>query len=397
MQTERVNFDRYRDPAFESRFVRYESVKDWVRRAIENSGSLSASVIGYSAENREIHRLSIGHGKIPVLLWSQMHGDESTATMALFDVLNFLTNRDEYNDFRDEVLQCCTLHFIPMLNPDGAEMCQRRNAQGIDINRDFLSLQSPEARLLTVQQELLRPVFAFNLHDQDSLWSVAGSRQPALISLLAPPAEQSLNVTSSMSTAIRIIASLYSFLEEEIPGKIGRWKDEYEPRAVGETFQKAGIATILIESGGYNDEASKQYVRKLNFDALLYAFRLIASGETQNEAVAIKIYEEIPLNTKEIFHIIIRNLRFRTAGGIISLDVGLNHESVDSREERCFVIADIGDLSTFSAYNEIDALAAELESENLELNAKANFRIRSRVGNVINIKDGIIKELNFVS
>lgn len=358
---------------------------------------LSSSVIGHSVEGREIYRLSIGTGSIPVLLWSQMHGDESTATLALFDVMNFLVSDEDDKDFKIMLLQRCTFYFIPMLNPDGAERCQRRNSQGIDINRDFLALQSPEAVLLKKQQELLRPAFAFNLHDQDSLWSVTGSKSPALISLLAPPAEQSLEFTPSMRRAIRIIASLYTFLEEEIPGKIGRWKDEYEPRAVGETFQKAGIATILIESGGYHDEASKQYVRKLNFDALLYAFRLIASQEPQHEAAAVKIYETIPLNTKEIFHIVIRNCRVRTAAGLISLDIGLNHEPIDYSEQRRFFIADMGDLSPFSAYREIDALAAELDPQSIEINARANFKITERSGNIIIMEDGILKEFSFES
>jgi len=395
MQTERYNFDQYRDRIFESRFARYASVQDWVRKTVENRGVLSASVIGYSVENREIYRLSVGTGRIPVLLWSQMHGDESTATLAIFDVLNFLTSDDENNAFRSRLLESCTFHFIPMLNPDGAERCQRRNAQGIDINRDFLALQTPEARLLKRQQELLRPEFAFNLHDQDSLWSVVGSRQPALISLLAPPAEPSLNLSSSMRKAIQIIAPLYSFLEEEIPGKIGRWKDEYEPRAAGETFQKAGVATILIEFGGYNDEASKQHVRKLNFDALLYVFGQIAFGEMHDESAAIMKYDAIPLNTKEIFHIVIRNCGLRTAAGTISLDIGLNHEPADHSKQRCFLIADMGDLSTFSAYYEIDGLAAELDKEKIELDTKANIKIGAENGNIINFENGICKEFNF--
>lgn len=395
MKTQRFDFYRYREQIFTSRFVRYESLRQWVKGLAIDGGGLSSSVIGYSAEGREIYRLSIGTGSIPVLLWSQMHGDESTATLALADVLNFLTSNDVDKDFKAMLLKSCTFYFIPMLNPDGAERCQRRNAQGIDINRDFLALQSPEACLLKKQQELLNPGFAFNLHDQDSLWSVTGSRQPALISLLAPPAEQSWNATPSMRRAIQILASLYTFLEEEIPGKIGRWKDEYEPRAVGETFQKAGVATILIESGGYHDEASKQYVRKLNFDALLYAFSLIALGECQPEPASMEIYQTIPFNTKEIFHIIIRNCRLQTAGGLISVDVGLNHEPIDYNEHRRFVISDIGDLSTFSAYKEIDALAAELDPAYLNLDARANFRIQAETENIIIMEDGIHKEFNF--
>ena len=46
------------------------------------------------------------------------------------------------------ILSSLTLHFVPMLNPDGAERFQRRNAQGIDINRDALRLQTPEGRAL---------------------------------------------------------------------------------------------------------------------------------------------------------------------------------------------------------------------------------------------------------
>lgn len=385
MHTQRYNFNRYKDCSFESRFVSHPEVMGWVEKA---SGIIDVSLIGHSAENRAIYRLSAGNGKIQVLLWSQMHGDESTATLAMMDVLNFLNSDDEHNDVRSDLLQRCTFHFIPMLNPDGAERCQRRNAQGIDINRDFLALQTPEARLLKSQQELIRPEFAFNLHDQDSLWSVTGTGEPALISLLAPPAAPSLDFSPSMRKAIQVIAAVYTFLEEEIPGKTGRWKDEFEPRAVGETFQQAGVSTILIESGGYHDEASKQYVRKLNFDALLHSFKQIASEQRYRNGEAEAVYANIPLNTKEIFHTIVRNCRMRTAGGMISLDIGLNHEAIDHRELRSYFIADIGDLSPFGAYLELDARGSELKADSMETGIKASFRIAGVDGTEIAFGEG---------
>lgn len=395
MQARRQRFERYREQSFKNRFISHESLKHWIKAADERHQDLSVEVIGCSAEKREIYRLSLGTGKIAVLLWSQMHGDESTATLALFDVLNFLLGDDEQNEFRSLLMQHCTFHVIPMLNPDGAERWQRRNAQGIDVNRDFIALQSPEARLLKAQQELLQPAYAFNLHDQDSLWSVTGTRKPALISLLAPPAEASLEPTASMRKAVRIIAGLYNFLEVEIPGNTGRWKDEYEPRAVGETFQQCGVATILIESGGYSDETSKQHVRRLNFDLLLYAFQQIATGEMPDESAALATYRSIPLNTKEIFHIIIRNCRLSTAAGRVSMDIALNHEPVDAREERTYLIADMGDLSPFSAYLETYAGGAEVCAERIELNSPASFVIEGDAGKIIKIENGILKEYKF--
>ncbi|WP_246073336.1 M14 family zinc carboxypeptidase [Formosa sediminum] len=64
--------------------------------------------------------ISVGNGPINVFLWSQMHGDESTATQALFDIFNFL-NGDQFINEKQQILNSLTLHFLPMLNPDGAD------------------------------------------------------------------------------------------------------------------------------------------------------------------------------------------------------------------------------------------------------------------------------------
>ena len=62
-----------------------------------------------------------------------MHGDEPTATAALLDIFNFLSANDSFDSLRKSILQNLEIHFIPMLNPDGAARYQRENAFNIDL------------------------------------------------------------------------------------------------------------------------------------------------------------------------------------------------------------------------------------------------------------------------
>src|SRR5680860_638142 len=131
------------------------------------SSEILFSVKANSLEGRPIYLAQYGHGKTPILFWSQMHGDESTATMALLDLFNYLDS-DHPGDqaFLEMIRDRFTLYFIPMLNPDGAALFQRRNAAHIDLNRDALHLSNPESRLLKNVRDSLNPAFGFNLHDQ---------------------------------------------------------------------------------------------------------------------------------------------------------------------------------------------------------------------------------------
>src|SRR5213078_4316129 len=107
----------------------------------------------------------------------------STATSALVDMFAYLKrNRD--NELVRKIEETVTIHAVPMLNPDGAETYQRRNWQGIDINRDALDLKTPEARLLKKLRDDWNPAIGFNLHNQQSLTTVGRSPNQATISLL---------------------------------------------------------------------------------------------------------------------------------------------------------------------------------------------------------------------
>ncbi len=111
--------------------------------AQKHQDQLKLEEAGRSFEGRSIHLLTLGSGPKRVLLWSQMHGDEPSATPALLDLADWLlSHRAEPGP--QAILEGTTLYLVPMLNPDGAERYERRNAQAIDVNRDALSLSTPE-------------------------------------------------------------------------------------------------------------------------------------------------------------------------------------------------------------------------------------------------------------
>src|SRR5436309_2217579 len=125
--------------------VRHEELKKYLD-GLKKLG-LTVNEVGRSFANREIYQVEWGKGPLKIFMWSQMHGDEPTATSALVDMFAYLQkNRDK--DWIKKIADAVTVRAVPMLNPDGAETYQRRNWQGVDINRDAIDLKTPEARLL---------------------------------------------------------------------------------------------------------------------------------------------------------------------------------------------------------------------------------------------------------
>jgi murein tripeptide amidase MpaA len=56
-----------------------------------------------------------------------------------------------------------------MLNPDGADMYTRLNANEVDLNRDSQNLTQPESKVLREIFDLFQPHYCFNLHDQRTI------------------------------------------------------------------------------------------------------------------------------------------------------------------------------------------------------------------------------------
>ncbi len=318
----------------------------------------SVKKIGESFEGRDICELIFGTGPNTILLWTQMHGNESTGTRAFLDLIKFLTDPGECSSLAALILNECTVHCIPMLNPDGAEAYTRVNAQGIDLNRDVLDTRAPESKLLQQILKKVKPNYCFNLHDQRTIFSVAPDNMTATMSFLAPSVDEERKMTEGRKETMRVIASINEVLQQVIPGRVGRYTDEFYPTATGDNFQKMGHNTILIESGHSKGDYKRKESSRTTFLALLVGLRYISQ---KGEEMDFKKYFDIPNNEKKYLDIIIKNTQ--VAGE--NKDIGILF--IEKLQDGDIVfdpsIDQIADLTSFDADEIFDGKSLDFANE----------------------------------
>ena len=129
--------------------------------------------------------ITIGTGPFRVLLWSQMHGDEPTATAALFDVFEYF-QRHRTDPVVQRILSSLTL----VRRPD-AESRTARSAfsgatrRGSTSTATRSACRRPEGQVLKAVRDRFNPRVGFNLHNQGWSTSVGDPPKPASISLLS--------------------------------------------------------------------------------------------------------------------------------------------------------------------------------------------------------------------
>lgn len=348
-------YEQFKEPTLDKRRIKHKQLQPLIQKFNVNP-KFEVQKVGESIEGRDLHLISIGTGDENIFLWSQMHGDEPTATMATFDILNFLDAPD-FKDEKAEILSKLKLHFLPMLNPDGAEVYQRRNALGIDINRDALRLQSPEGRILKRLRDSLDAKFGFNLHDQSTYYNAELTDKPATVSYLATAYNYEKDINEVRSNAMKVIVYMNDIIQKYAPGQVGRYNDDFEPRAFGDNIAKWGTSLILIESGGYTNDVEKQEIRKLNYVSIISALYTIAQKTYLD--IPIEEYEKIPRNDRKLFDLKIENVTYELLGNDYILDLGIYRQEVDNEGHESFYykssIVDQGDLSTYYGYETFDA------------------------------------------
>ncbi len=344
--------DGARQPGLEDRRFSPEQYWEIAMPLVEATERLSVAEVGHSVEGRPLREIVFGSGPIRVLAWSQMHGDESTASMSLVDLLAWLGSDDPLvRDLGSRI----TLHMIPILNPDGAARFIRRNALGVDVNRDARRLATPEGRTLKAVHDRVEPDFAFNLHDQNVRTRVGSTDRGAAISLLAPAFNRTRDVNPTRERAMRIASAIALAVEPVVGDHVTQYNDAFNPRAFGDLISAWGASAVLIESGGMERDPQKQRLRRANFVALGHALEVIARERWS--AIGTDVYEALPPNGRAVDDLLVM-------GGTVVIEgwSGARETRLDllvryARPllERGGALGDLGDLEGYEARDTLDA------------------------------------------
>lgn len=240
-----------------------------VNRYEEFASNISAEIItiGYSEKNLPIKVLKKGTGKIKILFVARIHGNEPAPTQALLEFFNEIPPTE------------IELYGIFLANPDGATLYERLwidnseahwtnnfnearlNANGIDINRDWLDLSQKETQAIQKFIISLRPDFVVDQHEY--YWSDKG--YPPKV-----PTDDEDGFMSTMTDAPffgvdhyvselseKAMYHLINKLENEFNWKIkprhftGKSNNEYEnPSFLGIYLALRGIPKLLVETWG---------------------------------------------------------------------------------------------------------------------------------------------------
>jgi len=340
-----LNYNSFKEQSLEGRYVKNSHIAP-----LEKKHKTIAEItrIGLSVEKKSIYSYRFGTGKIKILVWSQMHGNESTTTKALFDFFNRLHYKDEVVS---QLLSECTFCVIPILNPDGAEKYTRVNANSIDLNRDAQQLSQPESKVLRDIYKAFKPDYCFNLHGQRTIFSAGFSANSSVLSFLSPAQDEQRTVTQTRKVAMEVVVAINNALKDVLLNQISRYDDGFNINCMGDNFQSMNTPTILFEAGHFPGDYKREKTRLFIYEALITSFVCIANGNIEGNNY--QSYFNLPENQKLFFDIIIRNV---VMTGDELVDIAIQYEETLKEEKLLFVpkVAKVGSLEEYFGHKEID-------------------------------------------
>ena len=318
--------------------------------------SFNLNIEGKSVLDKNIYSVKVGTGTTKIYIWSQMHGNESTTTKAIIDFLAFLnSNSNEANI----ILKDFTLYIIPILNPDGAENYTRVNANQVDLNRDSVDLSQPESIILRKCFDEFKPDYAFNMHDQRTLFAAGNLNNPATISFLAPSYNTETEINEVRTIAMQIISEIYTEVSKYIPNQIGRFDDAFNLNCIGDCFTSLGVPTILFEAGHFQKDYNREETRKIVFVALLKS--IFSINEKTYLSQDINNYFKIPENQKLINDILLKDIKIKQAELVTKMNLGIQYKEVLKSDEISFIPIFDNELVKNHQFGHLEVDASDFE------------------------------------
>ncbi|ARN76868.1 hypothetical protein BST97_01990 [Nonlabens spongiae] len=341
-----------------NRYFKYSEFEKGLDQILNRSKNHSwqKSVIGKSVLGKSIYGLKFGSGNNHVLIWSQMHGNESTSTRALIRLLD--------SDFFHQFEQNLELYIIPVLNPDGCDFWTRNNANNVDLNRDAIDLSQPESKILRTAIDDFQPDFCLNLHDQRTIYGNDSGTLPAQFSFLAPAGDAEKTISGARLKAMSLINSIAGAINLE-SAYVGRYGDDFNINCIGDYCMSRGIPIVLFEGGHAGQDYDREEAAQLYENALKIALTKLSNDlKLQSRDEIVDGYNEIPSIAQTYTDILLKQVSDARGS---RQDLAIMYREVIDGDRLWFipVITDIDQEQIKNAHRVLDA--AHLSFEELDL------------------------------
>jgi hypothetical protein len=224
-------------------------------RAFSGSPYVRLLPFGRSFEGRNVPAYLISDfangspKKIRILVLAGQHGDEHNPIWSTISISAKLAS-----GIHRDLLKRCLFLFIPIANPDGFIRHSRQNAQGVDLNRDWKSLRSPETRYVDGLIRIWKPHLLLDLHEWTANGLVNGNE------IEVPNAESLVRRQHAKTFAQKVASrSGLAVVQSHAKGNSTLFHRHYSAE---------GFAAFLIETSPYTDPSHK---RKLYGDVVTTA------------------------------------------------------------------------------------------------------------------------------
>lgn len=191
---------------------RYEEVTAYIKDLAERSPRVKLADIGKTREGRDIPLVIVADPpiatpeeaakaaadgkKLVVLMFGNIHAGEVDGKEALLAIMRDTALADGHTPVLDRLILC----FVPIYNADGNERFAkdtrpgqvgpedgqgvRENADGLDLNRDFVKLEAPETRALVKFMNRWDPAIIIDTHTTNGSYhrytmTYSGAKHPA--------------------------------------------------------------------------------------------------------------------------------------------------------------------------------------------------------------------------
>lgn len=265
-----------------STILSYRKLEALIEKKTKQCPFLSLSSIGKSIEGRDIWCVTIQkpadsgtkivqtrkstlgrRKKTPIVITASIHGHEATGSTALLRFFNKIQQDGDNTKWLDDLIIFCVI----CCNPDGYVHKTRYNAEGFDINRDFITQSQPETESIVNLIVKEKPAVVLDLHGY--VWKK--NTHIGLIEPCTPPHNPAYEYDLYLKGALPLAQFMEAFLIEEkenfssnrfksikgtyIPYRDGKggW-DDYSPYSCSMYSMLHGALGITIESPSRSED-----------------------------------------------------------------------------------------------------------------------------------------------